>query len=146
TGASGLALAALAGYVLWSYASIAWAGSPGDALEGSNRALLYLVMFALMTSLPWTPQGLFVALVTYALGVGVIAFVILFRLAATDHVAALVIDGRLAAPTGYFNSTAAVFTIDALLAIGLSSRRELPGLLRGVLLAVACAGLQLAVI
>jgi Tfp pilus assembly protein PilF len=146
TGASGLALAGLAGYVLWSYASIAWAGSPGDALEGSNRALLYLLMFALMVSLPWTSQGLLAALVTFALGVGVIAFVILFRLASTDHVAALVVDGRLEPPTGYFNSTAALFTIDALLSIGLASRRELPGLLRGVLLAVACAGLQLAVI
>ena len=39
--------------------------------------------------------------------------------------------GRLAAPTGYFNATAALFTIDALIAIALAARRELPGPLRG---------------
>ncbi len=41
------ALGFLAAYVAWSYLSILWAGSPGDALEGSNRALLYLIVFAL---------------------------------------------------------------------------------------------------
>ncbi len=133
-------------YVAWSYLSMTWAQSPGDALQGSNRALLYLLAFALLLVLPWTPRGALIALLTFALGVGVISIVLLVRLASEDHVAALVIDGRLAAPTGYFNATAALFTIDALLAIGLAARRELPGLLRGVLIAFACAGLQLALI
>ncbi len=47
--------------------SIAWAESPGDALQGSNRALLYLLVFVLMLSLPWTPEGALAALVTFAL-------------------------------------------------------------------------------
>jgi len=141
-----VALIAFALYVAWSYLSISWAGSPGDALQGSNRALLYLVVFATMLVLPWTVRGALIALVTFVVGVGVIAIVLLFRLASADHVAALVIGGRLAAPTGYFNSTAALFTIGALTAIVLASRRELPGLLRGALIAFACAGLQLAVI
>ncbi len=141
-----VALIAFALYVAWSYLSISWAGSPGDALQGSNRALLYLVVFATMLVLPWTVGGALIALVTFVVGVGVIGIVLLFRLASADHVAALVIGGRLAAPTGYFNSTAAIFTIDALTAIALASRRELPGLLRGALIAFACAGLQLAVI
>src|SRR5437588_5395704 len=42
-----LALGAFGAYVAFSYLSIAWAGSPGDALQGSNRALLYLFVFAL---------------------------------------------------------------------------------------------------
>jgi hypothetical protein len=144
--ASRVALVAFALYVAWSYLSISWAGSPGDALQGSNRALLYLVVFATMLVVPWTVRGALVALLTFVLGVGVIAIVLLFRLAAADHVASLVISGRLSAPTGYFNSTAALFTIEALTAIALASRRELPGLLRGALIAFACAGLQLAVI
>ena len=37
------AIACLALYVAWSYLSITWAQSPGDALQGSNRALLYLI-------------------------------------------------------------------------------------------------------
>jgi O-Antigen ligase len=133
-------------YVAWSYLSIAWAGSPGDALEGSNRALLYLLVFATVLILPWTSRGVLVALLTFTLGVGVLAVVLLFRLASGHDVASLVIDGRLAAPTGYFNSTAALFTIETLLAIAFASRRELPGPLRGALIAFACAGLQLAVI
>jgi O-Antigen ligase len=141
-----VALIAFAVYVAWSYLSIAWAGSPGDALEGSNRALLYLLVFATMLILPWTSRGVLVALLTFTLGVGVVAIVLLFRLASGHDVASLVIDGRLAAPTGYFNSTAALFTIETLLAIAFASRRELPGPLRGALIAFACAGLQLAVI
>ncbi len=141
-----VALVAFALYVAWSYLSITWAQSPGDALTGSNRALLYLLLFATMLVLPWTVRGALIALLTFALGVGVVAVVLLFRLAAAAHVADLIIGGRLAAPTGYFNSTAALFTIQALVAIALAARRELPGPLRGALIALACAGLQLAVV
>ena len=84
-----VALVAFALYVAWSYLSISWAGSPGDALQGSNRALLYLVVFATMLVLPWTVRGALLALLAFVLGVGVIAIVLLFRLAAADHVASL---------------------------------------------------------
>lgn len=144
--ASRIALLALALYVAWSYLSISWARSPGDALEGSNRAFLYLLVFTTMLGLPWTARGAVIALLSFVVGVGVIAVVLLVRLASADQVANLVIGDRLAAPTGYFNATAALFTIGALTAIALASRRELPGLLRGALIAFACAGLQLAVI
>jgi hypothetical protein len=141
-----IALVAFVLYAAWSYLSISWAASPGDALEGSNRTLLYLAVFASMLMLPWTPQAARLALLAFVLGVGVIGVVLLFRLASNDDVGSLIIARRLAAPTGYFNSTAALFTIGALTAIVLAARRDLPGLLRGALLAFACAGLQLAVI
>ena len=144
--ASLICLSLFALYVAWSYLSITWAQSPGDALQGSNRALLYLLVFALLLLLPWTPQVATVALLTFVIGVGVIGIVLLFRLAAHDRVAALVIEGRLAAPTGYFNATSALFTMDALAAIMLATRRELPGIVRGLLLGFACSGLQLALI
>jgi O-Antigen ligase/Tetratricopeptide repeat len=140
-----IALGAFALYVAWSYLSITWAQSPGDALTGSNRALLYLLVFATMLVLPWTVRGALVALLVFAVGVGVVAVVLLFRLADASHVADLIIGGRLAAPTGYFNSTAALFTMQALVAIALAARRELPAPVRGALVALACAGLQLAV-
>ncbi|HSC01770.1 MAG TPA: O-antigen ligase family protein [Solirubrobacteraceae bacterium] len=144
--AAKVALVAFALYVAWSYLSIAWAASPGAALTGSNRALLYFLVFATMLVVPWTAPGALIALLTFVLGIGAVAIVMLVRLGSADHVAALIISGRLAAPTGYFNSTAALFTIEALVAIALAARRELPGLLRGVLIGFACAGLQLAVI
>jgi Flp pilus assembly protein TadD len=140
------AIACLALYVAWSYLSISWAQSPGDALQGSNRALLYLVVFALFARLPWTPGAALFALLVFAVGVGTIAIVLLVRLGSADHVGALIVEGRLSAPTGYFNATAALFTIQALVSITLATRRELPGPLRGLLIALATAGLQLAVV
>ncbi|HTX46935.1 MAG TPA: oligosaccharide flippase family protein [Solirubrobacteraceae bacterium] len=140
------ALIAFALYVAWSYLSITWAESKGDALDGSNRALLYLLMFMLLAILPWTPRSALIALVTFALGVGAIGFVLLIRLAAGSHVGSLVIEGRLSAPTGYFNSNAALFMMAGLIATTLASRRELPTELRGALIATACADLQLAMI
>lgn len=132
-------------YVLWSYLSITWAQAPGTALEGSNRALLYLLVFALLLVVPWTPQAALVAVTGFAVGIGAIGTVLVVRLASDDRVAALIFQGRLAAPTGYFNATAALFMTGALVSVGLATRRELPGLLRGLLLALACTDLQLAV-
>jgi O-antigen ligase len=139
-------LALFALYVGWCYLSMAWAEYPGNALDGANQALLYLLFSMIMLLLPWTAPAALATMVTYAVGVGVIGSVVLFRLASTDHLSALVVAGRLAAPTGYFNSTAALFTIGALTATALAARRELPGLLRGLLLAFACSSLQLAII
>ena len=143
--ASRLAVAAFAAYVAWSYLSILWAQAPGTALEGSNRALLYLIAFAFMAALPWTAPGAAVALSVFALAIGTIAAVMLLRLESASHLSTLVVDGRISPPTGYFNATAALFTIGALVSIALASRRELPAALRGILLAMATAGLQLAV-
>jgi hypothetical protein len=144
--ASAVAISVFGLYVAWSYLSITWAQSPGDALAGSNRALLYLLVFSLMLLLPWTPKAALLALLTFVIGIGVIGIVLLFRLASQSDVSSLVIEGRLSAPTGYFNATAALFTVGALPATVLATRRELPGPLRGLLLALACADLQLALI
>jgi hypothetical protein len=140
-----VALCAFGAYVAWSYLSMTWAEVPGWALEGSNRALLYLLVFALFLVLPWTARTARTVLVIYGVGVGVIALGMLLRLAFSAEISQLVIGGRLAAPTGYFNSSVALFMIEALLATVLAARRELPGLLRGFLVACACASLQLCV-
>src|SRR5258707_13640721 len=42
-----IALGCLAGYTALSFLSIAWAAVPGDAWEGADRTLLYLLVFAL---------------------------------------------------------------------------------------------------
>ena len=143
TWASVIALTAFTAYLIWSYLSMTWAQTPGWALEGSNRTLLYVLIFTLFLIVPWTPQGGLAALLVFVLGVGVIAIVLLFRLASGDHIQQLAIDGRLVFPTGYFNSSVALFMMSALLGTVLATRRELPGLLRGTLIAIACASLQL---
>jgi hypothetical protein len=140
-----ISVGAFALYVLWSYASLAWAQNPGLALEGSNRALLYLGVLAVMAGLPWTAEGALAAMLCFAVGVGAIAVVLLFRLATADHVSSLLAAGRVNTPTGYYNATAALFTMDALVCVVLATLRRLPGPLRGLLVAFAGAALQLAI-
>ncbi|MGH2866538.1 MAG: hypothetical protein ACRDNK_03080 [Solirubrobacteraceae bacterium] len=146
TGPARCALVLFVLYVAWSFLSATWAQSPGDAIQGSDRALAYLLLFAFMLVLPWTAEGAVTGLLTFAIGIGVIAVVLLVRLAAHDQVPELLNSGRLAAPTGYYNATAALFTVAALISIALAGRRRLPGLLRGLLLALTCAELQLGVV
>jgi hypothetical protein len=142
-----IALAALAAYVAWSYLSIAWAAAPGDALEGSDRALLYLLLFALFAVLPWRPWTAVVALSAFAVGVGAIALVTLARAGTAGGALHMFTnEGRLVSPTGYENSNAAAFLTGALVAIGLAARRELPVALRAPLLALATAALQASVL
>jgi hypothetical protein len=141
-----VALCAFAGYVAWSYLSITWASSQGDALAGSNRALLYLAVFALFVITPWTPRSVLGILTIYALALGVIAVIVLGQMATGHGAHSLFVEGRLESPTGYINSTAALFTSGALLGTGLSVRKEIPSLLRGLLVASACACLQLALL
>ena len=86
------------------------------------------------------------ALLTFAIGVGVIGVVLLVRLASADHVGQLLSAGRMNAPTGYYNATAALFWMDALVCVGLAARRELPALLRGLLVAFAGSSLQMAIL
>jgi O-antigen ligase/polysaccharide polymerase Wzy-like membrane protein len=141
-----IALAALAAYTAWSYCSILWAAAPGDALDGSNRTLLYLLLFALLALLPWRTWTALTALSAFALGLGAIALVTLVRIGAGGDVTGLFHGGRLSAPTGYENGSAALFTITTILSTALAARRELPVALRGVLLALATAALSAAVL
>ena len=55
-----LAIGLIFGYVAWSYLSILWAGVPGDAWEGANRTLLYVLVFALFAT--WRQHGTSAAL------------------------------------------------------------------------------------
>jgi hypothetical protein len=140
-----LSLLIFALYVGWSYLSIAWAGFPGAALEGSNRATLYLLVFALFAITPWTARRALLIELIFAVGIGVIAALMLLGMA-RGHSGSWFSEARLISPTGYFNSSAALFTMAALTSTALSVRRELPAALRGVLLGFACCELQLALL
>ncbi|HEY2771434.1 MAG TPA: O-antigen ligase family protein [Solirubrobacteraceae bacterium] len=138
-----VALGAFALYVAWSYLSITWASSKGDALDGSNRALLYLLVLTLFALTPWTALRARAAMLAYALSITVIALVVLIAMASGHRAGSLFSEGRLISPTGYFNSAAALFMTAAFMGTSLAIRRDLPALLRGVLLGGACASLQL---
>jgi hypothetical protein len=139
-----LALAALAAYVAWSFGSILWAGTPGDALEGSQRALAFLVCFAAFVLLPWTSRTLLAALLAFVATMALIGLVTLVRLGDDTPLAERFIDGSLLGPVGYHNGSAALFTMAAVPALMLATRRELAPWLRPLLLAGATLLLGLA--
>ncbi|MDQ6819097.1 MAG: tetratricopeptide repeat protein [Actinomycetota bacterium] len=141
-----IGIAGFALYVAWSFLSITWAGYKGDALTGSNRALLYLLVFALFCLSRMTVKAALGALLVWVLGIGVIGAVLLVQIALGHHTTSIFAEGTLGAPTGYHNASPALFTSAALVSAALAARRELPALLRGLLLTIACGALELALL
>jgi hypothetical protein len=139
------ALLALILYLAWSYASVSWAADPGAALSGSDRTLLYLVLFALGAGVHWTSRRLELALAAYAIALGAIAALTLAALARHLDPGALQ-AGALASPLGYHNATAALGTVGALSAILLCGSRELAVPVRGALAAAATACLEMSLL
>jgi hypothetical protein len=140
-----LALAALALYAVWSYASILWATDKGTALIGANRALLYLVLFWLFAGLSFTRRRLELSLAAYLLAIGALAVAILGELAA-GPAPQLLINGQLAAGLGYHNATAALGTIGAAGSILASCSRSHRPLMRAGLVAGASACIELSLL
>jgi O-antigen ligase len=132
-----IALLCLAAYTALSFLSILWAGVPGDAWEGANRTLLYLLVFALFAC--WPQRGATAALLlcawTLAL-IGLAAFTALHVNAAAGRAVrldALLPEGRLVYPAGYVNADAAQWLMACWPALLLARARRLPWGLRGVL-------------
>jgi len=130
-----VALAAFAAYTAFGYLSIAWAAVPGDAWEGANRTLLYLVVFALFAG--WRQHGTSAALLLCAWTLAMIAlaaFVALHvDLAGAGRLQTLLPGGRLAYPSGYPNASAAQWLMAFWPALLLPRSSRLPWGLRGLL-------------
>jgi len=130
-----IALACLAGYTALSFLSILWAAVPGDAWEGADRTLLYLLVFALFAC--WRQRGASAALLlgvwTLAL-VGLAAYVALHLNAAGDAgLQRLLPGGRLVYPSGYPNANAAQWLMAFWPAVLMARSERLPWGLRGLL-------------
>ena len=140
------ALAALAGFTVWSFCSIAWADARGDAWDGANRTLLYLTVFALFAAVPWTARG----------GGGRPRARSRWRRPASglgDRSGARRRRARPCsstagspAPIGYENASAALFLAAFWAALLLAAHRPTPRWARGVLLAAAGLLLQLTIL
>jgi hypothetical protein len=139
-----VALIALALYTAWSYASILWAVDKGTALIGSDRTLLYLLLFWFFARVDWSARRLELTLLVYTFGIGVFAAATLLELA-LGPASQLFQGGQLSAGLGYHNATAAMGTIGAAAAIllGSSQRRHLLARCGLAALAVACLELSL---
>ncbi len=132
-----IALGCLAAYTALSFLSILWAGVPGDAWEGADRTLLYLLVFALFAC--WAQRGATAALLLCAwllALIGMALFALLHVHAAAGSAArleALLPGGRLVYPAGYANANAAQWLIACWPALLLARSPRLPWGLRGAL-------------
>ncbi len=139
------ALLALAAFTAWSFLSITWADARGDAWDGANRTLLYLIVFASFAAVAWRPAtatGFLAGVVAATVGVGLWALLA----AVTGLDVDAVVEGRLAGPVGYENASGALFLAAFWPAVVLAARRATPALGRGPLLAAAGVLLELAVL
>ena len=128
-----IALCCLAAYTALSFLSILWAEVPGDAWEGANRTLLYLLVFALFAC--WRQRGVSAALLmgvwTLAM-IGLAAFVALHLSSVTSAtLQSLLPGGRLIYPSGYANANAALWLMAFWPALLLARSPRLPWGLRG---------------
>jgi tetratricopeptide (TPR) repeat protein len=130
-----VALACLALYTVLCFLSILWARVPGDAWEGANRTLLYLLVFALFALWPRRGRsaGLLLGAWTLAM-IGLAAFVLL-HLATGPSLAGFFREGRLRYPAGYENAAAATWGMVIWPALVLAGNRAIHWGLRGLLAA-----------
>ncbi len=130
-----VALGAMSAYTAFSFLSTLWAAAPGDAWEGANRTLLYLLVFALFAS--WPQRGLSAALllIAWTLALIVLGAITLLHIngAGPSELETLLPGGRLDYPTGYPNANAAQWLMAFWPALLLARSERLAWALRGLL-------------
>lgn len=129
-------LGAFAALTAWTFASLLWADDRGAVEVAAGRNVLLFGSLALPTI--WRPSE-------RALLAGVAILPLIAVCGAVSAIGGSIgdvtglLDGRLVAPTGYPNASAALMAIGLLPALVLGSRRELPVWLRSASLAAAGA-------
>lgn len=141
-----VALGLMGLFCIWNFASIAWADAKGDAWDGANRTLVYMLIFALFACWPWRSRPAAVLLGAFALGIAAVGAVELIRMSAASNPSDFFVTLRFAEPAGYPNANAALWLSGMWPALFLASRRETPWPLRGLMLASAGLLLELAVL
>jgi O-antigen ligase len=122
----------LAAYTALSYLSILWAGVPGDAWEGADRTLLYLLVFVLFAAWPQRGASAALLLVAWTLAmIGLAAFTALH--VASGDIAELLGEVRLSYPAGYPNADAAQWLMAFWPAVLMARSERLWWGLRGLL-------------
>ncbi|HEX4436037.1 MAG TPA: O-antigen ligase family protein [Solirubrobacteraceae bacterium] len=134
-----VALACMAAFTAFSYLSILWAGAPGEALEGADRTLLYLLVFALFAAWPQRALPAAGLLLVWTLSLTGLAVFVVVHLAGASQsgLQALLPGGRLVFPSGYANANAAEWLMAMWPAFLLARERRLPWALRGLLAGAA---------
>lgn len=130
-----VALGCLVAYTALSYLSILWAGVPGDAWEGADRTLLYLLVFALFAWWPQRAEGAAMLVGLWTGAIVVLAAVTALHVAGAGEASlhAMFPGGRFDHPTGYPNANAAQWLMAFWPALLLARSDRLHWSLRGLL-------------
>jgi O-antigen ligase/polysaccharide polymerase Wzy-like membrane protein len=135
-------VAALWLFALWSLASAAWSHAPGEAVEAGARNLLYAALVSLpVLTLPtreWAVRA------GRAATAGLAALVLATLVACLIDGAGLFLAGRLDAPVGYRNGTAALFALAFWPLAGVAAARRAHAVVRAACFALAVTALGLA--
>lgn len=127
-----VALGALAAFTAWSFFSISWAGAPGPAWDAANRALLYLVLFTLMSRATAGRLTRRLVLGAWTLAIIVLAVVVLLKLPGVLNAGTTIFAPGLEQPLGYSNANAALFLMALWPALTFASSFGIPPFFRGV--------------
>lgn len=133
-------------FALWNAASMLWAKVPADAWTGTNRTILYALVFGLFSALPVGRQARFLLVGGWAFAIAAIGVVDVLRAAGADSPTHFFIVGRLAVPVAYSNANAALFGMAFLPLQVLASRRDVVPWLRVLAVTAATALLELLVL
>ena len=141
-----LALLAFGAWTAWQFASMLWADSPGDAWDGANRSLIFLLALWVAGARRFRGAGLRAAVGGAGAAGALLAAGVLLHLALHEDPAAAFLEGRLATPIQYVNGNASLFLIAFFPALALSLARGLPLPARAAGLGAATLLLQTALL
>lgn len=141
-----VALALYAAFCVWSYLSITWADAPAEALDGANRTLLYGLVLAIVAARPRSSASCSALVGALGLGVAAIAAGVVVAAAVSPDPRWLLVQGALAAPTGYANATANLWLIGFWPVVHVATSERWPWALRGIATGAACLMLPLTIL
>jgi hypothetical protein len=133
-------------YTAWSYFSILWAQVRGDALDGANRTLLYLLVYLLFAALPLGERMRLAVVGVWAAAIAITGIVALGQAASAAGPTGHFVLGRLAAPITYPTANGALFLIAFLPLQAIAAERGLRSSVRPVAAAAAAVLLDLALL
>lgn len=133
-------------FTAWNYLSILWAQERGIAWDGANRTFLYFCVFTALVRWSLPGRTTSVLLGGYALAVAVIIGIYVYRATDGTDPGSYFVLGRLALPIDYPNGdTALVLSVFWPLVL-FASRRGVPVVIRGLLLAAGGFVLETAIL
>jgi len=134
----------LTGYTAWTFASLLWSLNRGDAWFGATTTLFYLLAFWVALAFVTLGASRYWALAASSIGPALVAVFTLTNLA--PDIENLFLNDRLVGSVGYYNGEAAFLLVPFWVSVYLAGSRRVNPLVRGVVLAGAVLGAEVAVL